>query len=57
MAEPVPLIGLGDEVAVILPDALLAKMGVGIGDDIWLVEKDGALELRITSPDEDRSTE
>ncbi len=57
MAEPVPLIDLGDEVAVILPDALLAKMGVGIGDDIWLVEKDGALELRITSPEEDRSAE
>ena len=33
-----PLVEIGDEVGVILPDSALAKLGVGCEDTVYLVE-------------------
>jgi hypothetical protein len=42
----VKLIEVGDEVGVILPDEVLARLKVGLGDTVYLSEAHGSLMLK-----------
>jgi putative addiction module antidote len=45
------LTSIGNSVGVILPKELLAKLGVGKGDSLFVVETDNGIRLTTTDPD------
>lgn len=45
------LMSIGNSVGVILPKDLLAKLGVGKGDTLFVVETDDGIRLTTTDPD------
>ncbi len=45
------LVSIGDGVGVILPRELLAKLGVGEGDTLFLSETPEGLQLSVSDPD------
>ena len=48
--ERVKLIETDGEVALILPETILGRFGLREGDDIILLEEDGALRFDLTRP-------
>ena len=45
------LTSIGNSVGLILPKALLAKLGVGKGDTLFVVETDEGIRLTTTVPE------
>lgn len=45
------LTSIGNSVGLILPKALLAKLGVGKGDTLFVVETDEGIRLTTTDPE------
>lgn len=43
--QTLELIEIGDELGIILPDEVLAKLNVGLGDEIYLTEIDNGFTL------------
>jgi bifunctional DNA-binding transcriptional regulator/antitoxin component of YhaV-PrlF toxin-antitoxin module len=51
MMKMVKLIGVGDETGIVLPDEVLAVLGVQEGDSIDLVDLPDGVELRRIAPE------
>jgi hypothetical protein len=55
MAEKLNIIGHEGELVAIFPDEMLAKLGVGGGDTIWLTEKPYGFNVTAKKPRKSRS--
>ena len=51
MASSVRVTAIGNSAGVILPKEVLARMSVGKGDELFLVETDRGIELTPYQPD------
>lgn len=49
-AKPLTLVQVGDSVGVVLPEDMLARLNVAIGDDVSLTEVDGGFALTHAAP-------
>jgi putative addiction module antidote len=51
MNKPLKLIKIGNSTGIILPKAVLARLRVGLGDEVSLAETSGGVEVRRHDPD------
>ena len=56
-ASKLQLISIGNSVGVILPKELLAKLAIGEGDTLFIVETNGGIHLTTKDPDFDAQIE